>query len=73
MYVINSSILLLGSGRWEHVYSSGGAKEPAQPHTLLNRGIQNGIGLLREAVALEGCWPVLPLSLCHFSGTSKFT
>jgi len=49
----------------EHVYSGGSADKPAQPHGSLNRGIKKGLSLLREAINLEECWPVLPLSLYH--------
>lgn len=40
----------------EQVCSGGGPKEPAQLHSLLNVGIQNGLSLLREDIKLQRCY-----------------
>lgn len=72
---IKSSPMYVTSQCWksEQVCSSGGPKEPAQLHSLLNVGIQNGLSLLREDIKLQRCWAVLPLPLCHLSETSTLS
>lgn len=72
---IKSSPMYVTSQFWksEQVCSGGGPKEPAQLHSLLNVGIQNGLSLLREDIKLQRCWSVLPLPLCHLSETSKLS